>query len=52
VPDALVDDLCLCGPKERIRDQFQLWKATPITTLNLRAPTLDVLRPMAGLAEA
>jgi F420-dependent oxidoreductase-like protein len=50
VPDALVDDLCLCGPKERVRDRFQIWKSTPITTLNLREPSLDVLRWMAELA--
>jgi F420-dependent oxidoreductase-like protein len=50
VPDALVDDLCLCGPKERIRDRFQVWKTTPVTTLNLREPTPEVLRLMAELA--
>jgi F420-dependent oxidoreductase-like protein len=50
VPDTLVDDLCLCGPKERIRDRFQLWKAAPITTLNVREPSIAVLRLMAELA--
>jgi F420-dependent oxidoreductase-like protein len=50
VPDALVDDLCLCGPQERIRDQFQVWKATPVATLNVREPTPEVLRLMAELA--
>jgi F420-dependent oxidoreductase-like protein len=50
VPDALVDDMCLCGPKERIRDQFQVWRSIPITTLNLREPSVDVLRLMAEVA--
>ena len=50
VPDALVDDLCLCGPEDRIRDRFQAWRAAPITTLNLREPGVEVLRLMAKLA--
>jgi F420-dependent oxidoreductase-like protein len=50
VPNALVDDMCMCGPKERIRDQFQMWTSTPISTLNIREPTLEVLRLMAELA--
>lgn len=35
VPDALVDDVALCGTKERIKDLLQMWQASPITTLNL-----------------
>jgi F420-dependent oxidoreductase-like protein len=50
VPDTLVDDLCLCGPKERIRDRFSAWKAIPISTLNLREPTAEVMRTMAEIA--
>ncbi len=26
VPDALVDELCLVGPPDRIKDRIQVWK--------------------------
>ena len=35
VPNELVDDVALCGPKERIRERLEIWRAAPITTLNL-----------------
>jgi F420-dependent oxidoreductase-like protein len=49
VPDALVDELALCGPRERIADQLGPWLEAPITTLNLRDATPEVLRMMAEL---
>jgi F420-dependent oxidoreductase-like protein len=49
VPDALVDELALCGPKERIADQLGPWREAPITTLNLREPTPAAVRLMAEL---
>ncbi len=33
VPDALVDELSLVGPKERIRERAAAWKASKATTL-------------------
>jgi F420-dependent oxidoreductase-like protein len=33
VPDALVDDVALCGPRERIRERLAEWKAAGVTTL-------------------
>ncbi len=33
VPDALVDEIALVGPKERIRERLQDWKKSPITQL-------------------
>ena len=33
VPDALVDEVALCGPKERIRERLPRWKDSGITTL-------------------
>ncbi len=33
VPDALADEISLCGPKERIRERLQDWKKSPVTTL-------------------
>ena len=33
VPDALVDEVALCGPRERIRERVAEWKAAGVTTL-------------------
>jgi F420-dependent oxidoreductase-like protein len=33
VPDALADEISLCGPKERIRDRLAAWNESPVTTL-------------------
>ena len=49
VPDELVDDVALCGPKERIAEQLELWRASPITTLNIIAYTPESLETMAVL---
>ena len=49
VPDALVDDVALCGPKERIAERLELWRKCPITTLNIMTFTLEGLRAMAEL---
>jgi len=49
VPDALVDAVALCGPRARIADRLQLWRASPITTLNINADSLETVRMMAEL---
>lgn len=49
VPDELVDAVALCGPRERIADRLQLWKDSPITTLNINADSIDTVRMMAEL---
>ena len=33
MPDALVDEISLVGPKERIRERLQDWKKSPVTTI-------------------
>src|SRR5207237_10218800 len=33
VPDALVDEVALCGPEERIREHLAEWKGSGVTTL-------------------
>jgi alkanesulfonate monooxygenase SsuD/methylene tetrahydromethanopterin reductase-like flavin-dependent oxidoreductase (luciferase family) len=33
VPDALVDEVALCGSKERIRDRAEAWKDAGVSTL-------------------
>jgi F420-dependent oxidoreductase-like protein len=50
VPDALVDALHLVGPKERIRDRFQVWKASKVGTLIIGTQQREAVRLMAELA--
>jgi F420-dependent oxidoreductase-like protein len=50
VPDALVDALYLVGPKERIRDRFQVWKKSNVGTMMIGTQQPEVLRLMAELA--
>ena len=49
VPDEFVDDVALCGPKERIRDQLAIWRESPVTTLNIGISSPETLRVMAEL---
>lgn len=49
VPDALVDDVALCGPRERIKERLELWQNSPITTLNIMTFSIDGLRVLAEL---
>lgn len=49
VPDALVDEIALCGPKERIAERLSLWQASPVTTLNLATNDIEAVRVMAEL---
>jgi hypothetical protein len=49
VPDALVDEVALCGPRERIRDRLDAWKASGVTTLICAARRPEAVRPMAEL---
>ncbi|MEM7033195.1 MAG: LLM class F420-dependent oxidoreductase [Chloroflexota bacterium] len=49
VPDELVDDISLCGPKERIKDRLSLWKEAPVTTLNISTMGVKAVQMMAEL---
>jgi F420-dependent oxidoreductase-like protein len=49
VPDALVDEVALCGPKERIAELLTTWKASRVTTLICGAKQPEALRVMAEL---
>jgi F420-dependent oxidoreductase-like protein len=50
VPDALVDEVALCGPRERIGEQLQVWKTSGVTTMMLACHDAATLRTMAELA--
>ncbi len=49
VPDALVDEVALCGPRERIRDRLGAYRDAGVTTLLCLADRPDALRLMAEL---
>ena len=50
VPNELVDSIALLGPKERIRDRLEAWKATPVKTLLVSASQPEALRTLAEIA--
>jgi F420-dependent oxidoreductase-like protein len=49
VPNALVDAVALVGSKDRIKDRVQLWRDSPITTMNITAFNVETVRFMAEL---
>jgi F420-dependent oxidoreductase-like protein len=49
VPDALVDEVTLCGPRERIAERLAAWKDSGVTTLMVATRDLAALRTMAEL---
>jgi len=50
VPDALVDEVALCGPRERIRDCLAQWREAGVTTLICGTAQAEAIRLMAELA--
>ena len=50
VTDEMVDTLHLVGTPERIRERFQAWKASKVTTLIVGAQQREALRLVAELA--
>lgn len=49
VPDALVDEIALCGPRERIRERLAEWTSAGVTTMMIAGDAAAV-RLMAELA--
>jgi Luciferase-like monooxygenase len=49
VPDQLVDEVALCGPRERIAERLSIWRESGITTMICGLSDLDTLRVMADL---
>ena len=50
VPDELVDEVALCGPKERIADLLETWKASPVGTMIVATTQPEALEVLAELA--
>ncbi len=49
VPDALVDEVALCGPRERIAEGLALWRGCGATTLIVATSDLKAVQAMAEL---
>ncbi len=49
VPDGLVDELSLVGPKDRIQDRLDAWREAGVTTMILATTDITTLRVMAEL---
>ncbi len=49
VPEALIDDVALVGPADRIKERISRWKDSPVTTLNLMTFDIEAVRLMAEL---
>jgi alkanesulfonate monooxygenase SsuD/methylene tetrahydromethanopterin reductase-like flavin-dependent oxidoreductase (luciferase family) len=49
VPDELVDEVALCGPKERIAELLESWRRSPVTTLIVGTGQPEALDVMAEL---
>ncbi|ESU48540.1 LLM class F420-dependent oxidoreductase [Streptomyces filamentosus] len=49
VPDAFADEISLIGPRARIAERLELWRAGPVTDLLVTAPDPHTLRVLAEL---
>ncbi|MGH3103229.1 MAG: LLM class F420-dependent oxidoreductase [Gaiellaceae bacterium] len=49
VPDELVDEVALVGPRERIAERLEAWRACGVTSLLCRAEQPEALEVMAEL---
>ena len=49
MPDELIDEISLIGPKERIADRLDAWRSSGITTMILGAQQPEALQVMAEL---
>ena len=49
VPDTLVDEIALCGPRERIRDRLPAWREAGVTTLICATSQPEAVRTLAEL---
>ena len=50
VPDSMVDELCLAGPVERVRERLNAWRAARVTTLLAETRDVEAIRALAEAA--
>ena len=48
VPNAMIDEICLVGPKAKVRDDLESWKASRVTTM-IVGGNIETLRTVADL---
>ena len=49
LPDALIDEVALVGPRPAIAEKLEVWKSSGVTTLGIVAQDLGTLRTLAEL---
>ena len=49
VPDKLVDEVALVGPKERIADRMKAWEASPVGAMLIGTGSIDTVRALADI---
>ena len=49
VPDKLVDEVALVGPRERIAERIAAWKDSPVKTMLIGTRQPEALRALAEL---
>ncbi|HUA34004.1 MAG TPA: LLM class F420-dependent oxidoreductase [Candidatus Binataceae bacterium] len=49
VPDKLVDEVALVGPKERIKERLAAWKASPVKSILIGSGSIDTVRALAEM---
>lgn len=50
VPAALIDEVALVGPPQRVHDRLALWRESPVKTLNMMIQDTPTLRTMVEIA--
>jgi F420-dependent oxidoreductase-like protein len=49
VTDKMLDEMALCGDKARVKDLLDMWKASPVTTMNFTIQDMTTLETLAEL---
>jgi F420-dependent oxidoreductase-like protein len=49
VPNKLIDEVALVGPKERIKDRMAAWKASPVKTMLIGTGSIEAVRALAEI---
>jgi alkanesulfonate monooxygenase SsuD/methylene tetrahydromethanopterin reductase-like flavin-dependent oxidoreductase (luciferase family) len=49
VPDRLVDEVALVGPRERIAERAAAWKSSPVRTILIGTREVDTVRALAEI---
>jgi len=51
VPEGLIDEIALIGPKERIKERLSRWVDSPVSTMNLQVFEVEALQLVLELLE-